>query len=64
MDRHEHGRSPWHKSSYSSGQGSCVEVAEGKSVLVRDTRNRGLGHVEYSADAWTSFLRGVKLQHS
>ncbi|WP_150240202.1 DUF397 domain-containing protein [Nocardiopsis quinghaiensis] len=63
MNRHDHGDRPWHKSSYSAAQGSCVEVAEGRSVLVRDTRNRDLGHVEYSADAWASFLRGVRLQY-
>ncbi|OOC55988.1 MULTISPECIES: DUF397 domain-containing protein [Nocardiopsis] len=63
MDRHGHDGPLWHKSSYSSGQGSCVEVAEGESTLVRDTQNRGLGHVAYSAGAWASFLRGVKLQH-
>ncbi|GAA0995218.1 MULTISPECIES: DUF397 domain-containing protein [Nocardiopsidaceae] len=58
----EHGldRHVWHKSSHSSGQGSCVEVAEGERVLVRDTRNRPLGHVEYTAGAWSDFLRGVK----
>ncbi|MFL1437116.1 DUF397 domain-containing protein [Nocardiopsis protaetiae] len=54
------GQLPWHKSSYSSGQGSCVEVAEGQSVLVRDTQNRPLGHIDYSAEAWASFLQGVK----
>ncbi|MDE3725119.1 DUF397 domain-containing protein [Nocardiopsis sp. N85] len=50
----------WHKSSYSAAQGSCVEVAEGRSVLVRDTQNRPLGHIDYSARAWASFVRGVK----
>ncbi|MDA8370387.1 MAG: DUF397 domain-containing protein [Nocardiopsaceae bacterium] len=50
----------WHKSSYSGAQGSCVEVAEGEAVLVRDTQNRGLGHIEYSTDAWTAFLRDLK----
>ncbi|GAA1447483.1 DUF397 domain-containing protein [Nocardiopsis tropica] len=60
MSEHGPDRHVWHKSSYSSGQGSCVEVAEGERVLVRDTRNRPLGHVEYTADAWSVFLRGVK----
>jgi len=54
-----HGRL-WHTSSYSAAEGRCVEVAEGERVLVRDTRNRGLGHVAYSADAWADFLHGVK----
>jgi len=60
MNRHDHGSLPWHTSSYSSGEGRCVEVAEGESVLVRDTQNRDLGHVAYSADAWATFLQGVK----
>ncbi|WP_150240347.1 DUF397 domain-containing protein [Nocardiopsis quinghaiensis] len=50
----------WHKSSYSTANGSCVEVAEGESVLVRDTENRKLGHIEYSPAEWTSFLRDLK----
>jgi hypothetical protein len=50
----------WHKSSYSASQGSCVEVAEGEAVLVRDTQNRGLGHIDYTAEAWTTFLSDVK----
>ncbi|MEU0488747.1 DUF397 domain-containing protein [Nocardiopsis changdeensis] len=36
-------------------------MAEGQSVLVRDTQNRPLGHLDYSAEAWASFLQGVKL---
>ncbi|ASU56556.1 DUF397 domain-containing protein [Nocardiopsis dassonvillei] len=38
----------WRKSSYSGGSGSCVEVAEGQTVLIRDTRNRGLGHLVHT----------------
>jgi hypothetical protein len=52
----------WHKSSYSNASGGeCVEVAEGRrSVLVRDTQNRGLGHLGFPATEWASFLREVK----
>ncbi|GLU46965.1 DUF397 domain-containing protein [Nocardiopsis ansamitocini] len=50
----------WHKSSYSTANGSCAEVAEGETVLVRDTQNRGLGHIEYPLTAWISFLRDLK----
>jgi len=53
-------RPQWHTSTYSSAEGSCVEVAEGASVLVRDTKYRALGHVAYSAGAWRAFLRDVK----
>ncbi|MEE2041300.1 DUF397 domain-containing protein [Nocardiopsis sp. CT-R113] len=46
------------KSSYSTAQGqNCVEVADLPGQhLIRDTQNRGLGHVEYPADAWAAFL--------
>ncbi|MEU5858860.1 DUF397 domain-containing protein [Nocardiopsis dassonvillei] len=48
---------PWHKSSYSDGAHNCVEVAEGKTVLVRDTQNREMGHIGFTSDAWTAFTR-------
>ncbi|PSK93708.1 uncharacterized protein DUF397 [Murinocardiopsis flavida] len=50
----------WHKSSYSGGQGSCVEVAEGDTVLVRDTRHRDLGHIAYPPQAWVAFVSDLR----
>ncbi|WP_106582720.1 DUF397 domain-containing protein [Murinocardiopsis flavida] len=51
----------WHKSSYSSGAQSCVEVAElPTEVLVRDTQNRTLGQLSFPAEQWTALLRDVK----
>ena len=58
-----HDGRPWHTSSYSSGEGRCVEVAEGSTVLVRDSQNRGLRHVEYPAHAWSAFLQNMKNTH-
>lgn len=49
----------WHKSSYSSGSGSCVEVAEGRLTGIRDTQNRNLGHLDVSASEWTALLSAV-----
>ncbi|MEU0241888.1 DUF397 domain-containing protein [Nocardiopsis sp. NPDC006198] len=47
----------WHKPSYSDGGGgNCVEVAESEKVLVRDTQNRNLGHLEFAPDAWGALL--------
>lgn len=46
----------WHKSSYSTGSENCVEVAEGMSVLLRDTQNRDLGHLEFATPEWTALL--------
>ncbi|WP_047869213.1 DUF397 domain-containing protein [Nocardiopsis sp. RV163] len=51
----------WRKSSYSSGvNNNCVEVAEGQSVLVRDTQNRELGHLAFTTPEWTSLLNTLK----
>ncbi|WP_306371402.1 DUF397 domain-containing protein [Nocardiopsis sp. CC223A] len=49
-----------YKSGYSSAEGSCVEVAEGPLVLVRDTRNRPLGRLDHDPGTWTAFLHGMK----
>ncbi|MYR35476.1 DUF397 domain-containing protein [Nocardiopsis alba] len=46
----------WHKSSYSTANGSCVEVAEGSTVFVRDTENRRLGHLDIPSTEWNAFL--------
>lgn len=50
----------WHVSSYTGAQGNCVEVAESSRVLVRDTKNRELGHLAFSTDEWTSLLSTLK----
>ncbi|MEV6896985.1 DUF397 domain-containing protein [Amycolatopsis sp. NPDC051372] len=48
----------WNKSSHSSTQANCVEVIATPSVEigVRDTKDRGAGHLTVSAEAWTAFL--------
>ena len=54
-------RGDWRKSSYSGVKGECVEArAAENTVLVRDTQNRELGHLAFSADAWRAFLAGVE----
>jgi hypothetical protein len=52
----------WHKSSYSAPQNAnCVEVTESpREVLVRDTQNRGDGHLAFSAVEWAAFVRSAK----
>ncbi|CAL9550324.1 hypothetical protein SUDANB121_04442 [Nocardiopsis dassonvillei] len=48
--------STWHTSSYSGAQGDCVEVREGESTLIRDTRNRELGYLEFAPEEWSALL--------
>ncbi|WDZ90601.1 DUF397 domain-containing protein [Nocardiopsis sp. HUAS JQ3] len=54
----------WHKSSHSGSSGSCVEVAEGERVLVRDTQNRNLGHISFTPAAWGALLESLQAEHS
>lgn len=46
----------WHTSSYSGARGDCVEVAEGQSTAVRDTRNREAGHLSFCTGEWSALL--------
>jgi hypothetical protein len=51
----------WRKASYSNGQGQCVETASNSgTVAVRDTTNRDGGAIAFTADAWASFISGLK----
>ncbi|MGW1172463.1 DUF397 domain-containing protein [Kitasatospora sp. NPDC002543] len=52
----------WHKSSFSGAQSECVEVAVGllDAVPVRDSKDPGGPALLFPADAWSSFLSGVK----
>lgn len=54
---------PWHKSSYSGSSGSCVEVAEGTQVLVRDTQNRTSATLSFAPQEWVALLEEVKFSN-
>ncbi|WP_433858716.1 DUF397 domain-containing protein [Streptomyces kronopolitis] len=51
----------WFKSSYSNGNGNCVEVAYlDEAVAMRDSKQHGAGPVLTStAEGWRSFIASV-----
>jgi Domain of unknown function (DUF397) len=52
----------WRKSSYSGGEGNCIEVADHDSrVLVRDTKQAGRGPVlSVSPTDWRRLVDRVR----
>ena len=53
----------WKKSSRSTGDSNCVEVAtglEGGAVAVRDTKNRDGGTLLFTSSEWEAFVGGAK----
>ncbi len=52
----------WFKSSYSSGNGACVECAPlpDNGMAVRDTQNRDGAVLVFSGEAWKRFADGLK----
>ena len=61
---HEPGISPntpeavWRTSSYSGGQGDCVEIADNLPALipVRDSKRPAGPTLAFSLSAWTAFV--------
>jgi len=51
----------WKKSSYSGGQGNCVEVAPLRDgTAVRDSKNPSGPVLRFSVDAWQAFVSNIK----
>jgi hypothetical protein len=54
-------RDVWRKSSYSSGDVNCVEVAVRSAVVwVRDSKQPQSGHIEVKAATFRSFVNQIK----
>ncbi|MGW0391833.1 DUF397 domain-containing protein [Streptomyces sp. NPDC003042] len=51
----------WVKSSYSGGDGACVEVARipGGAVAVRDSKDVSRTPLRLSVGQWSAFQRGI-----
>lgn len=51
----------WRKSSYSGGNGTCVEVGFAAAVIaVRDTKDSESGTLAVSSERWSAFVVGIK----
>ncbi|MFA3876505.1 DUF397 domain-containing protein [Streptomyces sp. MMCC 100] len=52
----------WTKSSYSGGNGACVEVRSPltEALAVRDSKVTGGPVLAFPADAWNAFVTSVK----
>lgn len=52
----------WRKSSYSQGEGACVEVADAPDGgrYLRDSKDRTRPRHYFTAPEWDAFIRGVK----
>lgn len=52
----------WRKSSYSSDDGNCVEVADLDSGTraVRDSKDPAGAHLTFTATEWSAFTAGVR----
>ena len=51
----------WHKSSHSSANGQCVEVAPvAGAVVVRDSKHPAGPELVFTRQAWAAFVAGVK----
>jgi hypothetical protein len=59
---HDLRRAEWRTSTFSGGNGSCVEVASNLPgiIAVRDSKDRQGPALVFTPDEWTGFLAGVR----
>lgn len=62
MDTSQTNDLSWFTSSYSSGNGQCVEAARlpAGGMAVRDTRNRVGATLSFGPEAWRVFLARIR----
>lgn len=55
--------SDWRKSSYSLGNGECIEIASmgADVVMIRDTKDTAGPTLRCGSDEWRSFISAVKI---
>ncbi|WP_406073828.1 DUF397 domain-containing protein [Micromonospora sp. NBC_01638] len=57
-------RAQWKKSTRSSGNGQCVEIADlADAVALRDSKDPTGPALLFPREDWTSFLAGAKYGH-
>lgn len=50
----------WHRSSYSNGNGACVEITAVEGVVaVRDSKDTGRPALVFSPPEWRAFLEAA-----
>jgi hypothetical protein len=61
MNETDLSRAKWHKSSYSSQDGNCVEVARNLPglVAVRDSKAPDGATLVVSPETWRAFIRAI-----
>lgn len=56
-------RAVWRTSSYSGGNGSCVEIADlGEHIAVRDSKDRQGPKLVFTRDEWREFIQELKTE--
>ena len=51
----------WKKSTYSGGNGSCVEIADlGEHVAVRDSKDKAGPKLIFPREVWGAFIAELK----